>query len=79
MNLQGRWMWLEMTSKEIPCVFPGPTKYFPVATVNRILKDVLTAYLQEAKYDPEFCKQMTKTISEVQYSLPSVSYSHSIC
>ncbi|ERE85675.1 tctex1 domain-containing protein 1 isoform X1 [Cricetulus griseus] len=43
----------------------GPTKYFPVATVNRILKDVLTAYLQEAKYDPEFCKQMTKTISEV--------------
>ncbi|KAL6065957.1 hypothetical protein STEG23_030060 [Scotinomys teguina] len=43
----------------------GPKKHFPVATVNRILKDVLTAYLQEAKYDPEFCRQMTKTISEV--------------
>ncbi|XP_040613015.1 dynein light chain Tctex-type 5 isoform X2 [Mesocricetus auratus] len=43
----------------------GPTKHFPVATVNHILKDVLTAYLQEAEYDPEFCRQMTKTISEV--------------
>ncbi|XP_032757364.1 tctex1 domain-containing protein 1 isoform X1 [Rattus rattus] len=43
----------------------GPTKPFPVATVNRILEDVLTTYLQEAKYDPEFCRQMTKTISEV--------------
>nr|XP_015861182.1 dynein light chain Tctex-type 5 isoform X1 [Peromyscus maniculatus bairdii] len=43
----------------------GPTKHFPVATVNRILKDVLTAHLQEAEYDPEFCRQMTKTISEV--------------
>ncbi|XP_037058641.1 tctex1 domain-containing protein 1 isoform X3 [Peromyscus leucopus] len=43
----------------------SPTKHFPVATVNRILKDVLTAHLQEAEYDPEFCRQMTKTISEV--------------
>ncbi|XP_021015132.1 tctex1 domain-containing protein 1 isoform X2 [Mus caroli] len=43
----------------------GPTKPFPVATVNRILEDVLTTYLQEAQYDPEFCRQMTKTISEV--------------
>ncbi|XP_057641159.1 dynein light chain Tctex-type 5 isoform X1 [Chionomys nivalis] len=43
----------------------GPTRHFPVAAVNRILKDVLTAYLQEAEYDPEFCRQMTKTVSEV--------------
>uniref|UniRef100_A0A8C6GU50 Dynein light chain Tctex-type 5 n=2 Tax=Mus spicilegus TaxID=10103 RepID=A0A8C6GU50_MUSSI len=43
----------------------GPTKPFPVATVNHILEDVLTTYLQEAQYDPEFCRQMTKTISEV--------------
>ncbi|KAL1777261.1 hypothetical protein HispidOSU_026506 [Sigmodon hispidus] len=43
----------------------GPTKHFPVATVNRILKDALTAYLQEAEYDPEFCREMTKTVSEV--------------
>nr|XP_034359181.1 tctex1 domain-containing protein 1 isoform X1 [Arvicanthis niloticus] len=43
----------------------GPTKPFPVATVNRILEDVLITYLQEAQYDPEFCRQMTKTISEV--------------
>ncbi|XP_004679571.1 PREDICTED: tctex1 domain-containing protein 1 [Condylura cristata] len=43
----------------------GPTKHFPVITVNRILKDVLTYHLQEEQYEPEFCRQMTKTISEV--------------
>ncbi|XP_012876025.1 PREDICTED: tctex1 domain-containing protein 1 [Dipodomys ordii] len=43
----------------------GPTKHFPVVTVNHILKDVLTNYLQEEDYEPELCKQMTKTIAEV--------------
>ncbi|XP_012783477.3 dynein light chain Tctex-type 5 [Ochotona princeps] len=43
----------------------GPTKPFPVATVNHILKDVLTNYLQKEEYEPELCRQMTKTISEV--------------
>ncbi|XP_039591826.1 dynein light chain Tctex-type 5 [Polypterus senegalus] len=43
----------------------GPAKRFPVATVNNILKDVLTSYLQEEKYDADLCRQMTKTISEV--------------
>ncbi|KAM6167136.1 dynein light chain Tctex-type 5 [Erethizon dorsatum] len=43
----------------------GPTKHFPVATVNHILKDVLTNYLLEEKYEPELCRQMTKTVSEV--------------
>nr|XP_021514073.1 tctex1 domain-containing protein 1 [Meriones unguiculatus] len=43
----------------------GPTKHFPVATVNRILEDILTTYLQGAEYEPEFCREMTKTISEV--------------
>uniref|UniRef100_UPI00398EC8AA dynein light chain Tctex-type 5 n=1 Tax=Pristiophorus japonicus TaxID=55135 RepID=UPI00398EC8AA len=43
----------------------GPSKYFPGATVNNILKDVLTNYLQEEKYEPDLCRQMTKTISEV--------------
>ncbi|XP_051027933.1 dynein light chain Tctex-type 5 isoform X2 [Acomys russatus] len=43
----------------------GPTKHFPVATVNRILENVLNTYLQGAEYDPEFCRQTTKTISEV--------------
>ncbi|XP_038650380.1 tctex1 domain-containing protein 1 [Scyliorhinus canicula] len=42
-----------------------PAKYFPGATVNNILKDVLASYLQEEKYEPELCRQMTKTISEV--------------
>lgn len=50
-------------------VFSGPTKYFPMVTVNHILKDVLTNYLQEEQYDPELCRQMTKTISEVMCSL----------
>lgn len=43
----------------------GPTKHFPVVTVNHILKDVLTSYLQEEAYEPELCRQMAKTISEV--------------
>ncbi|XP_058931902.1 dynein light chain Tctex-type 5 isoform X2 [Kogia breviceps] len=43
----------------------GPTKHFPVVIVNHILKDVLTNYLQEENYEPELCRQMTKTISEV--------------
>ncbi|KAF4021693.1 hypothetical protein G4228_013808 [Cervus hanglu yarkandensis] len=43
----------------------GPTKHFPVVIVNHILKDVLTTYLQEEQYEPELCRQMTKTISEV--------------
>ncbi|KAM8931179.1 dynein light chain Tctex-type 5 [Pelodytes ibericus] len=43
----------------------GPVCRFPVATVNNILKDVLTSYLQEEKYEAELCRQMTKTISEV--------------
>ncbi|XP_065122038.1 dynein light chain Tctex-type 5 [Paramisgurnus dabryanus] len=42
-----------------------PSRRFPVLTVNDILKDVLTSYLQEEKYEPELCRQMTKTISEV--------------
>ncbi|MBN3302226.1 TC1DA protein, partial [Amia calva] len=43
----------------------APAKRFPVATVNNILKDVLTSYLQEERYEAELCRQMTKTISEV--------------
>ncbi|KAG5214855.1 hypothetical protein JEQ12_000431 [Ovis aries] len=46
-------------------LFEGPTKHFPVVIVNHILKDVLTTYLQEEQYEPELCRQMTKTISEV--------------
>lgn len=33
--------------------------------MREILKDVLSSYLQEEKYEPELCRQMTKTISEV--------------
>lgn len=54
------WNYLEISS-----VFSGPTKHFPVVIVNQILKDVLTNYLQEEQYEPELCRQMAKTISEV--------------
>ncbi|XP_055497919.1 dynein light chain Tctex-type 5 isoform X1 [Leucoraja erinacea] len=42
-----------------------PSIYFPETIVSNILKDVLMSYLQEEKYEPELCRQMTKTISEV--------------
>lgn len=43
----------------------GPYKRFPVPAVTDILKDVLTSYLQEEKYEVEWSRQMTKTICEV--------------
>ncbi|XP_047197998.1 dynein light chain Tctex-type 5-A-like [Hippoglossus stenolepis] len=43
----------------------GPYKRFPVGTVTDILKDVLTTYLQEERYEVEWSQKMTKTICEV--------------
>ncbi|KAG8013974.1 SH3-containing GRB2-like protein 3-interacting protein 1 [Nibea albiflora] len=43
----------------------GPLKRFPVSAVTDILKDVLTSYLQEEKYEVEWSQKMTKTICEV--------------
>lgn len=70
---RGGKVWFEIISlKAISSVFSGPTKHFPVVIVDHILKDVLTNYLQEERYEPEFCKQMTKTISEVYLWFPKV-------
>lgn len=46
----------------------GPLKRFPVSAVTDILKDVLTSYLQEEKYEVEWSQKMTKTICEVNES-----------
>ncbi|XP_075877036.1 dynein light chain Tctex-type 5 isoform X2 [Nelusetta ayraudi] len=43
----------------------GPFKRIPVSAVTEILKDVLTTYLQEEKYEVEWSQKMTKTISEL--------------
>lgn len=43
----------------------GPHKHFPVAAATNILKDVLTSYLQEEKYEVEWSQKMTKTLCEV--------------
>ncbi|XP_067385088.1 dynein light chain Tctex-type 5 [Channa argus] len=43
----------------------GPYKRFPVLAVTDILKDVLTTYLQQEKYEVEWSQKMTKTLSEV--------------
>ncbi|XP_049631412.1 dynein light chain Tctex-type 5 [Suncus etruscus] len=43
----------------------GPARLFPTVVVKNLLKDVLTNSLEEEHYEPEFCRQMTKTISEV--------------
>lgn len=46
----------------------GPLKRFPVAAARDILKDVLTSYLQEEKYEVEWSQKMTKTLCEVSES-----------
>ncbi|XP_068557715.1 dynein light chain Tctex-type 5 [Cebidichthys violaceus] len=43
----------------------GPDRRIPIPAVTDILKDVLTSYLQEEKYEVEWSQKMTKTISEV--------------
>uniref|UniRef100_A0A8D3CCR0 Dynein light chain Tctex-type family member 5 n=2 Tax=Scophthalmus maximus TaxID=52904 RepID=A0A8D3CCR0_SCOMX len=43
----------------------GPYKRFPVPAVTDILKDVLTTYLQQEKYEVEWSQKMSKTICEV--------------
>ena len=42
-----------------------PSRRFPVSSIKSILGDVLEGYLAEEKYEPELCKEMTKTISDV--------------
>lgn len=46
----------------------GPYKRFPVAAATDILKDVLTSYLQEERYEVEWSQKMTKTLCEVSES-----------
>ena len=43
-----------------------PSSRFPTSQVKNILKDVLESYLAEERYEPELCRQMTKTLSEVE-------------
>ncbi|XP_031710695.1 dynein light chain Tctex-type 5 [Anarrhichthys ocellatus] len=43
----------------------GPYRRIPIPAVTDILKDVLTNYLHEEKYEVEWSQRMTKTICEV--------------
>lgn len=40
-------------------------KKFPDSAVESIIRDVLEGYLVDQPYEPEICRQMTKTLSEV--------------
>ena len=42
-----------------------PGRRFPDGQVRNIIRDVLEGYLTEERYEPELCRQMTKTLSEV--------------
>jgi len=42
-----------------------PKKRFPAGKIKHIIGDVLDSYLAEERYEPELCRQMSKTISEV--------------
>ena len=58
----------------------SPNKKFPTAHIKGIIKDVLESYLCEEKYEPELCRQMTKTLSEVCNScvVEFMSLSHNV-
>lgn len=42
-----------------------PQRRFPDGQVRNIIREVLEGYLGEERYEPELCRQMTKTLSEV--------------
>ncbi len=44
-----------------------PSKRFPVNSIKSILADVLEGYLSEERYEPDLCREMTKTISDVSF------------
>lgn len=41
-------------------------KKFPDSAVQNIIRDVLESYLVDQPYEPDICRQMTKTLSEVR-------------
>uniref|UniRef100_A0A663FLT7 Dynein light chain Tctex-type family member 5 n=1 Tax=Aquila chrysaetos chrysaetos TaxID=223781 RepID=A0A663FLT7_AQUCH len=43
----------------------SPSKRFPVAAVDAILKDVLGSYLREQPYEAARCRDMAKDIAEI--------------
>ena len=45
----------------------APNRNFPSGQVRRVVRDVLEGYLSEERYEPELCRQMTKTLSEVSH------------
>ncbi|KAL8600697.1 hypothetical protein ACOMHN_057287 [Nucella lapillus] len=42
-----------------------PSRRFPYTVVKNIMQDAMDGYLAEEKYEPELCRQMSKTLSEV--------------
>lgn len=42
-----------------------PSKKFPYSTVQNIIKESMENLLSEEQYRPEFCRDMTKTLSDV--------------
>ncbi|XP_076439903.1 dynein light chain Tctex-type 5-B-like [Babylonia areolata] len=42
-----------------------PHHRFPYSAVKNLMQDALDGYLAEEKYEPELCRQMSKTLSEV--------------
>ena len=49
-----------------------PYHRFPDGQVRNIIREVLEGYLAEERYEPELCRQMTKTLSEVRPSMPKL-------
>ncbi|XP_027550215.1 tctex1 domain-containing protein 1 isoform X1 [Neopelma chrysocephalum] len=43
----------------------GPSKRFPVAAVDEILREVVESYLREQRYEPAQCREVAKDIAEM--------------
>nr|XP_002131536.1 tctex1 domain-containing protein 1-B-like [Ciona intestinalis] len=41
-----------------------PVDRFPVSSITKIMQEVMGDYLQNKPYEPEFCRKMTKVISD---------------
>ena len=54
----------------------NPNRKFPSSQVKHVIRDTLEGYLASEKYEPELCRQMCKTLSEVRQDVSLFTKAH---